>query len=149
MPAGLCAGRAVVVSAMARTEAAARAGARARPKRRHCCDGVLQVEETLLIQRNGGLLRWAVDGADALSPAGAPLPQELPDQDGIDVAIGVVRTGCLLPVQVDLDDGGLGQIVGAVPVMAQQEGKPSQRRQPRGDVVGEILITVLRHEVSR
>jgi hypothetical protein len=48
-------------------------------------------------------------------------------------------------VHVQAGDGGLHQVVGLLPVLAEQVRDPAQPRQPGLDVPGEILVPARGH----
>jgi hypothetical protein len=86
--------------------------------RRH---GGLQVHQAVAIGRQDRFFRQFVGDAHAPGPAAAPVVQVLPDEDRVHVGVGVVGSRRLAPVQIDPDDCLLHKIIGAVPVLAEQE----------------------------
>jgi hypothetical protein len=55
---------------------------------------------------------------------------DLADQHGPGVGIGVFGRSDPAPVHIELDECDLHEVIRALPVIAQHRGQPSQRRQP-------------------
>ena len=71
---------------------------------------------------------------------------ELADQHGPGVGIGVAGRADPAPVHIELDERGLHQVIRALPVIAQHRGQPPQRRQPGRDVLGVLGVPATAHQ---
>src|SRR5262249_27276173 len=89
------------------------------------------------------------DNAHPPCPARSPSPDKLSDQDGADISIGAVRRGGPVPVLTQLGQRCLDQVVGVVPVPAQQQGQPPQSRDAGSRVFGELIAVRRSHNRSR
>src|SRR5215467_7554251 len=121
-------------------------GALARREGRHRS---LQVQQRIQVGRRGPDLRRLAGHAYPPCPARSPTPDKLPDQDGANISIGAVRRGGPVPVLTQLGQRCLDEVVGVVPVPAQQQGQPPQRRDAGSRVFGELIAVRRGHNRSR
>ncbi len=106
--------------------------------RRHPRKGVAKVDDSVVICGPAGAVGQPAGQADPSHPSGTLLAEVNADQDGAGIGIGVLDGPGPAPVHVKAGDGGLHQIVGAAPVLAEQERDPAQPRQPGPDVLSEL-----------
>src|SRR5580704_14511518 len=99
-----------------------------------------------MVHRSGRRFSHRAGKAHPLHPGRAPLMDELADQHGPGIGIGVVSRPDPAPVYVELDECGLHEVIRALPVIAQHRGQASQRRQPGRDVLRVLGVPAAAHQ---
>src|SRR6516164_8315596 len=97
------------------------------------------------VRSHAGRVRQLAGQGDPSRPAAAPFAEERAHQDRAGVAVCAFHRAGPPPVHVQAGDGGLHQVVGLLPVLAEQVRDAAQPRQPGPDVAGESLVSARAH----